>query len=145
MTEGSKTRLTILVALALTGLLLSAPTTAHAETPRECTIGFMDYLLPLSTYDTWGQIANNSTKVRNGYDMALQDCFGQIIGAGAMLKNLACVFGHRRCACMENALDQDRPAWDRFLDGFFRILNESRLNSTPMSGIGMQAMDEACP
>lgn len=144
MTEGSKTRLTTLVALALTGLLLSTPTTAHAETPRECTIGFMDWLLPQSTYDTWGQVAS-SAKVRNGYDQSLSDCFGQAVGAGAMLKNLHCVFGHRRCACMENALDYDKPAFDRFIESTFRILNEARLNSTLMSGIGMQAIDEACP
>ena len=144
MSEGSKMRLTALVALALTALLLSAPTTANAETPRECTLGFMDYLRPLSTIETWGEV-NNSVKVRNGYDLSLQDCFGQAVGAGALLKNLHCVFGHRRCACMENALDQDRPAWDRFVDGIFRILNESRLNSTQMGGVGMQAMDEACP
>ena len=129
-------RLAAFAPLALTAFLVAVPTTVNAETPRECTVGFIDYLLPLSTYDTWGQV-ENSAKVRNAYDLALQDCFGQIIGAGAMLKNLHCVFGHRRCACMENALDQDRPAWDRFADSFVGILNESRLNSTQVGGIGM--------
>ena len=110
-------------------------------------------------------VVETATAIDAEFDMAtvrsLEDCFdgqppysicdaegailgGIIVGAAAMLKNLHCVFGHRKCACMENALETTHPAHTRFTDNIGSV-GRSAPGSTGLGAIGYEAMNRTCP
>ncbi len=48
---------------------------------------------------------------------------GMTIGAVGELANLLCFVGDRRCNCLRNITDSDRPANERFYDDLFDVVD----------------------
>ena len=91
-----------------------------------------DYLASASCYDT-------NADCRQVFSLGV----GQIFGAAAMLKNLHCVFGNRKCACMENVFQTTMPANDLFSDNIITVLRGVS-GSTQMGVVGYEAMNRTC-
>ena len=93
-----------------------------------------------------GDIVSGSD--REGCLAAINSVFGVIVGATGEIANLLCFVGDRRCACLRNATDNERPAWDRLLAGLDAILPSCvgrPSGNRNLTGMAQQATATACP
>lgn len=71
---------------------------------------------------------------------------GETIGAAALLANLACFVGDRRCSCLRNATDSDRNENTQFAREVGRIIGGCFVSSPnrTLSGISQEAVLNVC-
>ncbi len=73
---------------------------------------------------------------------------GQTIGAVGELANLLCFVGDRRCNCLRNINETDKPARDRFADDLFDVVDtcyNRPSGNRNLSGMCQQAALVTCP
>jgi hypothetical protein len=73
---------------------------------------------------------------------------GVTIGAVGELANLLCFVGDRRCNCLRNINETDKPARDRFADDLFDVVDtcyNRPSGNRNLSGMCQQAALVTCP
>jgi hypothetical protein len=83
-----------------------------------------------------------------GEDELAYTAVGVTVGAVGELANLLCFVGDRRCSCLRNATDNDRPALERWLDDLFDVVDTCYgrpSGNRNLSGMSQQAALVTCP